>query len=254
MRYTLLEATQLILSSMGSDEVDSISDTIESADIALLLKSVFYDCATELGLPQQETLVELNASGSSTRPVLMTVPTNVQKIMWLKYDKKSATDTRADFQQVNFLEFDDFLRLTSTNIDDTVDAAEMTFTANGESHQIVYRTDNHPTWFTAVEDNTLLFDSIDLTVDTTLQKSKTMCWARTYPAWTHSDNFYPPLEPAQFSYFINKAKVRAFNEKKQTPNQEAAIEARRQKIVLQKKKTTVDTLPAICSAPRYGRK
>ena len=253
MQYTLLEAVQLILSSMDSDEVNSIDDSIESDQVALLLKSVFYDIASELDLPQQETLIELNASGDSTKPTLMTVPSGVTGIKWIKYDKQEAGDTYRNFELIHFLPFSEFIDMM-TNERENTEVGSMSVTQNGDTFDILYRNDRAPTYYTTTNDSQIIFDSYDVSIDSTLQKSKTMCFGTRYPAWSMTNTFVPPLNPQQFSFFINKAKARAFNEIKQQVNQEAVSEARRQKIILQKKKGIVSTLPAIMRAPRYGRK
>lgn len=253
MIYTLLECTKLILSAMDSDEVDSITDTTESRDIALLLKSVFYDCATELGLPQQERLLELTETSTST-PVIMTVPTGVVALKNIRYDNRLSTDTTSDYQLVEYMPFQQFLEMMTSVRQDTTGVAQLTYTQSGETFEMMYFTDRAPRYYTTTNDNQLIFDAFDSSVDTFLRKSKTMCQAWSYPTWTESDSFVPPLEPAQFSFYINKAKARAFNEKKQVDNKEAISEARRQKISLQKKKQTVAGMTPLQRRPHYGRK
>jgi hypothetical protein len=81
-----------------------------------------------------------------------------------------------------------------------------------------------------------------------------MCEGVVYPTWTMSDAFTPDLSPQQFSYFINKAIDRAFVELKQQQNVNAAGEARKQLISLQKQKGTSPDQPKIWSVPRYGRR
>lgn len=252
--YTLLECVQILLNSMESDEVDSINDTVESRDVALLLKTVFFDIASDLGLPQQDTLLELNASGDNAKPVLMTAPSTTTRIDWIKYDNREDGDTRAFYKPVTYLPFPEFIEMMSGYVEDTTGTAQMSFTQNGETFEVVYRTDKHPTYYTTTDDHQIIFDSLDISLDTTLQKSKTMAFGQTFPVWTMEDSFTPPLTNDQFSYFLNKAKARAFNERKQLVNQEATAEARRQKIVLQRKKEVIKREPAIMQAPRYGRK
>src|SRR5574341_1111413 len=109
MRYTLLEMVQLILSAMDSDEVNSISDTVESNQVALLLKSVFYDLATELRLPEHEALFELNASGDNAQPTLMTVPTEVVRVKTISYNNQAAADIYSNYQPCIYLTWPQFM-------------------------------------------------------------------------------------------------------------------------------------------------
>ncbi len=239
MKYTLLEIVQLILQSMDSDEVNSIQDTVESNDIAHLVKSVYYDLAVDLNLPEHETLFELNASGTSTKPTLMTVPDNVTRLDWIKYNVQETGEDYENYQNVDRVPFNIFLERQTSLRNQTSGVGEMTITFNGETFNMMYETDRMPTCYTTVDDNTLIFDAYDSTEDSTLQKSKTMCSGVVYPVFTLSDSFVPDLDPTQFSYLINRAKYRAFAEKKQVQNAEAAGEARRQKILVQKRKRKV---------------
>jgi hypothetical protein len=111
----------------------------------------------------------------------------------------------------------------------------MQVTASGDTFQFLHKNNGPPTYFMTFDDQQILFDSYDSLVDTTLQKSKTLCYGSKYTEFVMQDSFVPDLDPTQFSYLINRAKVRAFAELKQQQHQEAGMEARRQKIVSQKR-------------------
>ena len=254
MQYTLLDLVQIILSSMDSDEVNSVSDTVESNQVALLLKTTYYDMAVDLGLLNHEKIFELNASIDVTKPVLMTTPTNVAHVASIKYNNKADTDTVSKYLDVSFVPLPEFLLMQRSLDQAQSNVASMTFQSNGENFEISYLTDRHPTYFTDIGGSTLLFDSYNSSVDSTLQKSKTMCLGSIYPEWEMTDDFVPELDPAQAQYYLNRAKVRAFAELKQAQNQDAAQEARRQKIVLQKRDRRINIGPEINRVPKYGRR
>lgn len=254
MRYTLLEMVQQILSAMDSDEVDSYSDTVESVQVANLLKGVYYDMAVDLRLPEHDGLFELTASGSSAQPTLMTVPSNVVRIDRIMYNYQETGDTYSRYERLYYMPWNEFMEYmkplttsTATNI------GEMSFTNNGETFEVMYWDDRMPKYYSSVDDYTLIFDAYDSDEDTTLQKSKTQCYGSVYPTWTMSDAFEPDLDPTQFSFFMNRAKVRAFAELKQVANSEAAGETRIQKIRLQKSKRRTPDLTEFDKLPKYGR-
>lgn len=255
MRQTLLQITQGILSDMESDEVNSINDTTESYAVAQTIKQSFYDCAVELGLPEHYRLFELNASGDPTKPCIMTVPDNVCRIEWIRYDNKTADDDKSRMVDVMFKPLDEFIESTRGLASDTgTQYDEMVVTSNSESFNFTYRNDEFPTYYTTFDDRTLIFDAVNLEYDTTLMKSKTMCYGVTYPLFLLEDAYYPEIDPTQFSYLISKAKTRAFYQFKQMTNEESGAEARKQKIVLQKRKRRIPVEQEIFRGPRYGRK
>ncbi len=252
--YTLNDMVTIILSAMDSDEVNSIDDTVESVQVALLIKAVYYDIATDLGLPEHEGLFELNASGNSLQPTLMSLPTNVTRLNWIKYDNKADADTFKDYKSVRFVEFQEFVERQFALRTQTSGVGQMNYTNNiTETFEMMFYTDRMPQFYTTMDDDTLLFDGHDTDIDSTLQKSKTMCSGIIYPEFELQDAFTPDLDPPGFSYLLNKSKTRAFLELKQLPNQEAAAETRRQKIINQKLQRSVEDVPQLFKTVRYGR-
>ena len=85
MQLTLLEMVQSILSSMGSDEVNSIGDTTESLQVADIIKQTYMNMLGRYDLPSHNQLFQLQASGDPASPVLMQFPAGVTRVEWLKY-------------------------------------------------------------------------------------------------------------------------------------------------------------------------
>lgn len=254
-RYNLLEMVQLILSSMDSDEVNSISDTTESMQVANIIKSVYYDISNDLHLPEHRGLIQLNASGDPSMPCLMRVPNNVAKIEDIRYNIKESLAVTPEYKTITWLPFDEFIRRQqSATPPDSPTVVTMLIGTGSELFSIPCFNNSQPTYWTSVDDYTILFDSYDNTVDTTLQKFKTMCNGVIYPEFTMSNHFFPDLDPSEYSLLINKSKVRAFYELKQQENTEAQAETRRQRVVAQARKSRLPDQNPLCKAPRYGRK
>jgi hypothetical protein len=259
MRKTLLEIVQDILSAMDSDEVNSIEDTTEATQVATLCRQVYYDIATDIGLPEREGVFQLTAlegSQDPDRPVLMTIPSTVIRISWIKYNHADPDeDDNANYTDVQYLPYKEFLEMmTGYANSESDDVSEMTFyNDDDEEFRIMYRTDAMPKYYSMLG-NTLIFDALDTDIEDTLQTSNTICGGIVYPDFDLADDFEPDLDPSEFSYFINKAKTRAFAELKQTQNADSAQEARRQKIIVQKRKRRIDNVPELSKVARYGRR
>ena len=253
MQQNLLQIVQTILSALDSDEVNSIDDTVESMQVATLLRQLYYDIAVDLDLKEHEGMIEINASGDPAKPVLMTIPSDVSDVKWVKYDSKEDGDTAPLYKDIQFMEFNDFITMTQS-LREEANTGVMTITIGTETFEIVYRNDKHPSYFTTLDGTTLIFDSYDSSLDSTLVKNKSMVFGNRYPSFLLTNTFTPDLDPTQFSYFINKAKVRAFFELKQQQNPEAIGETRRQKIVQQVRKYRTQGLTSFERAPKYGRK
>lgn len=255
MKYTLLEMVQRILSAMDSDEVNSYNDTIESNQVATLLKQTFYDCATDLNLHEHEDLIQLEPSLDNTKPTLMYPGSTVTRIDWIKYDNADTENPDSRYVPVCYLPLAEFIERNqqlagnTTGVTGTMTVPD----SDGELYTFYYENDRHPTYYTHFGNNVIIFDAYDSVVDTTLQKQKTMCFGAKYPSWTMSNNFIPDLDPTQFAYLINRATTRAFIELKQTQNPDSSGEARRQKIVIQKRKRRLPMGTEFDRLPKFGR-
>jgi len=250
---TLLEIVQGILSSMDSDEVNSITDTTESAQVALLVKTTYYDIISRANLPEHETLFNLTPSTDNLKPTLMTVPSNINNVRWVKYNCMTGTDTVSDFRVISPVSIEEFLRIVQSYDTDDTSVGTMTLTIGTSTVVIPFYNDTAPSMYTTYDDYTILFNSYDSAVDTTLQQSKTLCFGQTGITWTHTDSFVPDLDERQFSLLYNEAKSLAFAELKQTEHKKAEKVARRGWTSLMKTKDRVDVLTDFQKLPNYGR-
>jgi hypothetical protein len=227
MKLTLLRCVQLILSAMDSDEVNSITDTTESSMVVDVLEQTYYDIASTIDFPDSWDFFELEASGDTDQPTLMTVPESVGKVEWIKYDFGDSGDTSRDHRDVTPLPRKQFYERMN-NID-TADSNVYQFDleVGTGTFDVRGRNDVGPMYYTTHDDRTLVFDSFDVSQGATLLGNRTWCYGNIIPTFTRSDSFIPDFEPRQFGLFFNEAKSQAFIDIKQTENKKAEQRARR---------------------------
>jgi hypothetical protein len=257
MKFTLLEMVQEILSSMDSDEVNSISDTPEAMQVALVIRRAYLDLASRLNLSEHFDFFQLTASGDNTLPIVMYRPADVDQLVWLKYDKRLAGSDPVSFKDVRYqapATFFDRMFMMNTN-DSNVSSTD--FTIDGDDFKLLYQTDRHPNYWTSIDDYTLIFDAHKSSLDTTLQKSKTHCYGLKNTSFTLSDAFTPSLDSQQFSLLVNEAKALAWAELKQATHARAERQSRTQLIRTQRNKRALPSghvLPDYENVVGYGRK
>lgn len=228
-KYTLLDMTQNILSALNSDEVNSITDTSESQQIAMVIKNKYFDMISREDLQEHKDLFQLTASGDNDLPVLMYRPDHVNKIEWLKYFMDDDDSTTGDnFQYITLLPINQFMDMVNNLNTEETYVETYTFEHNGDSWNLAMRKDKNPEYATVINNYYILFDSYDEDVDTTLQSSKTMAYGEVFPTWSHVDNFIPELDEQRFQLLLNEAKNLAFLELKQMPHPLADREVKRQ--------------------------
>lgn len=250
MKYTVLELTQNILSSMDSDEVDSINDTAEALQVANIIRTAYFNIVSRANLPEYQNLFQLVDPTSTSIPVIMTKPDNASRIDWIKYF--NTENSQDEYAYVTILPLQQFLDLTQVNDPDDTHIHSLTF----EGMTFYYRDDAQPLYCALVSNDFILFDAFNATLDTggMLQGSKTLCSGQTVPTFTLADSFIPDLEDNQFPLLLNEAKGLAFLELKQIANDHAEREARRQWNLLPKNKPVLAPVMADFNAlPDYGR-
>ena len=241
MQLTLLELIQRVLSSVKGEEVDNYDDTAESLVVRDIIKECYYTLISSKDFPELKTLFELNASGDPTKPTLMTMPSDVVGLEWVKYNKILLGNTDASYEYVYYLPMREFLdQIDGYNDDETYIGSFSVTTGSADTIEFKYKSDHAPMYYTSFNDSTLIFDSYDSAIDTTLQKTKTKCYGLKSSTWTNSNNFTLPLDSQQFDILLKEAKAMAWMELRQTENIKAEREARRAKIQAEKKKDRVN--------------
>jgi len=255
MKYTLLEMVQEILSSMTSDEVNSITDTVESEQVAHAIRQCYYDIVSNSNIPEHYDIFNLLASGDANLPTVMTKPDDIENILWVKYDNQTATDTDINYQPVTWMPLAEYLEYTQAFDVDNSNVETATYTSGAETYTLFYNNDHAPRYFTSFDDNTLFFDSYDSGVDTTLQGSKTQCYGERSQTFSLADNFTPDLDERQFALLLNEAKSLCWLEMKQTAHQKAEQQARRGWRGMQRTKHAIPGQRGYWQDyPDYGRK
>lgn len=240
MKYTLLELTQAVLSRMDSDEVTSITDTVESQQVVEVIKTVYNDIISRGDLQSNKTLFNLTQSTDPLKPIIMTKPANIDKIEWLKYDTTDTGDVNPEWTYLQYLQPHTFIDMMHGQpLSETwVDTFNYTF-PDGSTIAFYYRNDTGPQYYTTFDDNTVFFDSYNVATDTQLKTSKVLGYGSRVSDFQKVDGYVPNLQPGQFSLLLNEATSLAWAELKQTPNQKAEQAARRNWVHLQKTRNQI---------------
>ena len=249
-KLTLLDMVQNILSAMDSDHVNSIGDTVESDQVATIIKETYFDLISNvIDVPEHEEIVNLTALADTNHPTWFQFPANVKRITLFKYNNATVADTDLRYVEVKHKTPVDFEKYVNARTEsDTNVVAYTDFNAG----KLLIINDKHPQYWTTFDDKYLICDSFLNTVDSTLQSSKTFCLCLTEPTWTHSDTFTPDLDAEFFPLFLAEAKSTCFVNLKQVANAKEEKKARRQLTHIHNKahKKAVDRHAA---QPDYGR-
>lgn len=245
---TLLEIVQEILSDMDSDDVNSISDTEEAGQVATIIKSTYDAMMSNRNWPHTRKAINLTASGDSLLPTHMELAEEIKEMISVYYEKHKLDETRLRYEPVKWLEPDDFLRYTNKR---NSDADNVMTVEDPSGIQLLIINDKAPTYYTSFDDSTLVFDSYDSEVDSTLQSSKTQARAYTMPELLIDDDTVPDLPKEAFAALIEEAKSKCMLKLKQMEDIKAEQESGRQTRWLSRKAWRAH---GGIRYPDYGRK
>jgi hypothetical protein len=226
IKKTLLEIVQSILSDMDSEDVNTISDTLEAQQIAGVVEDTFYNIVATRDIPEHHSLIKLTALSDTSYPTHFIFPDNVKAITGLWYDK-SALGT-LEYGDIKWVAPETFLSRTDGRSSDYVSVADKSAGTN-----LRIGTAQMPTFYTSFDDEYIVMDSYDNTVDTTLTSSKIRAMGSTIPVFSQTDAYVPDLDATMFPYLIAESKSVCFSLFKGGTDPKIDQAARRQKAYVQ---------------------
>lgn len=241
MKRTLLELVQSILNDMDSEAVNSISDTVEAQQIASVIEDTYYNIIAARDIPEHNKLMSLVAMADSNKPTHFRYPSDTKLIQRVEYNV--GTTSNKDFKEVVWVDPLTFL--------DRMDENGLLVETYDGNLDIFVSTDNYPTYYTSFDDNYIIMNSYDSTVESTLQSSKTRAFGSVYPTFTQTDAFEPDLDDNMIPLLLAEAKSTCFSLFKGGSDPKIEQAARRLKSYVQNDmyKTKQPN-----KRPNYGRK
>jgi len=233
---------QSILSDMDSEDVNSISDTVEAQQIASVIQDTYFNLISAREIPEHKQMLQLTSLSNSQKPTHFRYPNNTKEIEVLFYNTATTGST---YTEVRFLEPIDFLNRVDESATNTLQVE----TVAGEVPVFVY-TDRMPKHYTSFDDDNIIMDAYDSSTESTLQTSKSRAYGTLYPTFSITDDFEPDLDDTMLPYLLAEAKSTCFSLFKSGSDPKVEQAARRLKSYVQNDmyKTRREN-----KRPKYGR-
>ena len=187
---TLLDLVQNVLATGLADQVNSIGDTQEALAVANIVRNSYFMVLNERNdYTFNRNTFQLDSLADPTTPTIFSIPQNVTVIQFFKYNRKQTNDDQERFEDLIQLELSDFLTETylRSSKDDNVE--QMSFNLN----KFLIYNDRPPTYFTTIDDQYILCDSYNKSIENTLMSSKTILYATIKMPWLFTDDFVPTM-------------------------------------------------------------
>ncbi len=201
MKTTLLQVVQSILSDMDSEEVNSISDTVEAQQIASVVEDTYYNIIAARDIPEHKKLMSLTALADSSRPTHFRYPDNTKQVERVDYNVGTASEK--DFREIHFVDHKYFL--------DNMNEEGVLVETVSDGIDIFVSNDRAPSYYTSFDDYHIIMDSYDASVESTLQQSKIRAFGSTYPVFSQTDDHEIDIDNTMMPYLLAEAKSTCFS-------------------------------------------
>lgn len=226
-KKTLLKIVQLIGERIGSDEIDTLTETIEAVEIVSILELTYDEILDrrDWEFLRDRTLRMKARAGGDTKLFNLDMPSIVTRLQCVKY-----IDDNGKFPELEYVEPCVFIeRLDGRNVGD----ANVTAIANDDGVLLNIITDAPPTFFTSFDEDTISFDAYDATRGTGNQAGDSIIIANVKPAMDFTDATATfPIPERMGTLLLNEAMATAGVQLRQVTDARAERIARRQGIKL----------------------
>ena len=247
---TLIDVVQDILSDSDGDEVNNISDTIESLQCARIIRDSFRNIVDVHDLSAHKEFDQLTAT-SSTTPTQMNRPAGLFDIEVLQYDKRLLAANDPAFQDVLWMSPIDFIKLTGARTLSDSNTVSVSLTS-GVGYLV--KNDQAPTYYTQLEGyDEFHFDSYDVDLETNLQASKTLVYGMMKPTLGLTNTAVIDLPEHLFTLLVNDARAFFFDLYKDGVTKEINKRQRQSETRAQRLRH-ISKAVANKTGPNYGRK
>ena len=242
MKRTLLEMVQSILSDMDSEDVNAISDTIEAQQVASVIEDAYYNIVSARDIPEHRHLLKLTSLSDSTRPTHFKYPANVKQIESIHYNTSAAGSS---YKAIYYIEPLEFILKMDEHSPNSLKIADK----QGNTDLFVLN-DIQPTYYTSFDDEHIVMNSYDSTIDSVLAADKTRAYGSVYPTFSITDSFEPDLDDNMLPYLLAEAKSTCFSLFKSGSDPKVEQSARRLKAYVQ---NDMHNTKKANKRPVYGR-
>ncbi len=201
MKSNLLQIVQSILSDMDSEDVNTISDTVEAQQVASVVEDTYFNIIAARDIPEHNKLIPLVSLANNAKPTHFTYPARTKQLMRVDYN--IGTASVPDYREIVYVEPLVFL--------DRMDETAKKVTTVDQSVELFVGNDKDPSYYTSFNDNHIIMDAYDAAVEANLAANKTRAFCAIYPTFSQTDAFEPDLDQTLMPLLLSEAKSACFS-------------------------------------------
>jgi hypothetical protein len=181
---------------MDSENVNTISDTVEAQQVASVVEDTYFNIIAARDIPEHNKLIPLVSLSSTARPTHFTYPSRTKQLMRVDYN--IGTSSAPDYREIVYVEPLVFM--------DRMDETAKKVTTVDQSVELFVGNDKDPSYYTSFNDNHIIMDAYDASVEATLASNKTRAFCAIYPTFSQTDSFAIDLDQTLMPLLLAEAK------------------------------------------------
>jgi hypothetical protein len=246
-KMTNLQMVQNILSSMDSDNVNSISDTEEAAQVELVLQECYEEITTRRKWTHQNRTRQLEDVSDVTKPNKLRIPTEVTRVnefRWKHYADDvipPTVDQDNSWKLLRWKSPSDFIaHVQGRNVAQLTEQGRVLVVYNDDGVEMPMITDVQPEFWTSFDDEYIYMDNFITSNANTATSGRTSINVTQQKIWVSGDDEIAELPTEMFPLLLAEAKSTCWLNFKGEPNQKAEQSARRLYIKMREEEPTVE--------------
>jgi len=181
---------------MDSEDVNTISDTVEAQQVASVVEDTYFNIIAARDIPEHNKLIPLVSLANNAKPTHFTYPARTKQLMRVDYN--IGTASAPDYREIVYVEPLVFI--------DRMDETAKKVTTVDQSVELFVANDKDPSYYTSFNDNHIIMDAYDVSVEANLASNKTRAFCAIYPTFSQTDSFAIDLDQTLMPLLLAEAK------------------------------------------------
>ena len=239
---TNLSMVQNILSSMDSDNVNSISDTEEAMQVETVLQETYENITSRRHWEFMKKTRQLENVIDTTRPTKFKIPEDVLRVTCFRYKtfKEGTSPQEFSWKELKYLLPCDFIdHVQSRNITQLAAESRAITVLNDDSVEMYIITDVEPEFWTSFDDQFIYLDNWVQVDSNTVVQTRTSITVVEQKPFVTGDTAIQALPPEMFPLLVSESKSTCWLTFKGVANQKAEQIASRQYNKMREEEPTV---------------